>query len=45
MQVNRCAELFGPFEHGPEELVAELAAAVVAVDNRAGFWRKADVQP
>ena len=25
--------------------VAELAAAVVDVDNRAGFWRKADVQP
>src|SRR5215475_4505706 len=36
MQVNRYAELFGPFQYRPEELVVEIAAAIVAVDNRAG---------
>src|SRR5215472_16230921 len=36
MQVNRCTELFGTFQDRPEELVVEIAAAVVAVDNSTG---------
>ena len=36
MQVDRCAELFSTFQDRPEELVVEIAAAVVAVDDSTG---------
>jgi hypothetical protein len=36
MQVDRCAELFGTFQDRPEELVVEIAAAIMAVDDGSG---------
>jgi hypothetical protein len=35
MQVDRWAESFGTFQDWPEELVVEIAAAVVAIDDGA----------
>ena len=42
MQVDRRAELFGTFQDRPEELVVEIAAAVVAVDDGTGEFLTAD---
>jgi hypothetical protein len=36
MQVDRCADLFGTFQDRPEEVVVEITAAVVAVDDGTG---------